>query len=192
MTVEVTVDPGGSAEDRAAATRARARATTPLQEGGVALRPATEADAGPLVAWHRDPDVLRFWDGETFTHEQMSERLARADVDAYIVETGGRPIGYVQSWFAEDETGIDMFLVPAARGRGLGPAAAQILVRHLLAAGRQRITVDPYLWNTHAVAAWRRAGFRPVAERPADDEHSAAWLLMELDSTMLPQAPRGG
>jgi aminoglycoside 6'-N-acetyltransferase len=75
-----------------------------------------------------------------------------------------------------------MFLVPAARGRGYGPDAARALAQHLTAAGRTPLTVDPYLWNERAIAAWREAGFEPVEERPSDDEHSAPWMLMEWRS----------
>ena len=49
---------------------------------------------------------------------------------------------------AVDEGGLDMFLVPGARGRGLGPDAARAMADHLLAArGWSRVTVDPYTWN---------------------------------------------
>ena len=81
---------------------------------GVSLRPAGEQDVDRLVAWHADPDVRRFWDDETFTPAEMEERLARPNVDAWIVEENGEPVGYLQT-HAE---GLDMFLVPAARGEG--------------------------------------------------------------------------
>jgi aminoglycoside 6'-N-acetyltransferase len=110
----------------------------------------------------------------------MRDRLARADVDAYIVEAEGRPIGYLQAWREGDDGGLDMFLVAEARGRGYGPDAARALASALLEERWTRVTVDPYLWNEPAVRAWRRAGFEPVGERPADDEHTADWLLMEF------------
>ena len=148
------------------------------------VRPATEADADLLVAWHADPETSRYWDDETFTREEILERLEREPVDAWIVEVGGEPVGYLQSWWEEGEEprrgGLDMFLVPSARGRGLGPDAGRALALHLLAEGWTRVTVDPYAWNEHAVAAWRKAGFEPVDERPPDDEHTAEWILMEF------------
>jgi aminoglycoside 6'-N-acetyltransferase len=121
------------------------------------VRTATEEDAALLVAWHADPEVSRFWDDETFTHDEMVERLRRGDVDAYLVEAGGEPVGFIQSWHEGDDAGggIDMFLVPTARGRGLGPDAARTLARHLRdERGWRRVTVDPYLWNEPAVRAW--------------------------------------
>jgi aminoglycoside 6'-N-acetyltransferase len=140
------------------------------------LRRAGAADVDRLVAWHLDPDVARYWDDETFTREEMAERLAREDVEAWIVEEGGLPVGYLQV----HSTGLDMFLVPGARGRGLGPDAARAMTRHLLDDRRwERVTVDPYTWNEQALRAWHRAGFVPVSTHDADDEHTAPWVLME-------------
>jgi aminoglycoside 6'-N-acetyltransferase len=141
------------------------------------LRPADAGDVHRLVAWHADPDVSRYWDGETFTRAQMEKRLARADVEAWIVEEHGEPIGYLQVHPA----GLDMFLVAAARGRGLGPDAARAMARHLRdERGWAHVTADPYAWNEGAVRAWQRAGFGEVSRHGADDEHTAPWILMEF------------
>jgi aminoglycoside 6'-N-acetyltransferase len=154
----------------------------PLHTGLTTVREATEDDVDLLVAWHADPDVSRYWDGETFTREEMLLRLRRPRVDAFIVEADDDAVGFIQAWWDEDpplEGGIDMFLIPDARGRGIGPDAARALVRHLLdERGWARVTVDPYAWNEAAIHAWRKAGFVDVEERPADDEHTAAWRLM--------------
>lgn len=147
----------------------------------VSLRPAEDADADLLVAWHDDPEVARYWDDEHFTRDEMLARLQRVDVEAYIVEADGEPVGYLQVWREGDAGGIDMFLAAGARGRGLGPDAARTVARHLrVDRGWRRVTVDPYLWNEPAIRAWRRAGFRDVGEREPDDEHTARWLLMEF------------
>ena len=107
----------------------------------------------------------------------MRERLARDAVEAYVVEEHGAPVGYLQI----HATGLDMFLVPSARGRGLGPEIARAAVRHLLdGRGWGRVTVDPYRWNDGAVRAWERAGFVAVSEHDADDDHTAPWVLMEI------------
>jgi aminoglycoside 6'-N-acetyltransferase len=146
------------------------------------VRPATEADVDLLVEWHAQPEIARYWDDETFTRAEMLERLRRNDVAAFIVEANGQPIGYLQVWREGDEGGLDMFLIPAARGRSLGPDAARAVARHLRdERGWGRVTVDPYLWNTAAVRAWERAGFRAVGEREPDADHTARWLLMEFE-----------
>ena len=107
----------------------------------------------------------------------MADRLAREGVEAWIVEEGAEPIGFLQV----HPEGLDMFLVPAARGRGLGPDAARAMAEHLIRErGRERVTVDPYAWNEGAIRAWERAGFVEVSRHEADEEHTAPWILMEF------------
>lgn len=146
--------------------------------GGVSLRRAGAEDVDRLVAWHADPDVSRFWDDETFTRDEMEERLARPDVDAWIVEENGAPVGYLQT----HPEGLDMFLVPQARGRGVGPRAARAMARHLRdERGYPRVTVDPYEWNESAIRSWERAGFVEISRgHPPDDDHVAERVLMEF------------
>jgi aminoglycoside 6'-N-acetyltransferase len=150
------------------------------------LRPAGERDAAMLVAWHADPEVSRYWDDETYTHEQMLAELREELVERWIVQEGGEPVGYIQAWWEAEtplEGGLDMFLVPAARGRGLGPDAARALATHLLdERGWRQVTVDPYLWNERAIRGWRKAGFEPVEEREPDESRPARWLLMRFAS----------
>ncbi len=146
------------------------------------VRPATDADVELLVRWHADPEVARYWDGETFTRAEVLERLHRSHVESFIIEVDKEAVGYAQAWREHDEPlrgGIDMFLVPGARGRGLGPDAARALAQHLREqCGWTRVIADPYTWNSGAIRAWRRAGFVDVSEHPPDGEHSAEWRLM--------------
>jgi aminoglycoside 6'-N-acetyltransferase len=155
----------------------------PLHGDHVVVRAATLDDAEMLVRWHLDPDVMRFWDGRTFTNDEMAARLTRPHVDAYIVEADGEAVGYLQAWFGDtvDVGGLDMFLIPTARGRSLGPDAARTLAKYLIThAGCKRITVDPYLWNERAIRGWLKACFCPVQEHEPDHEHRDRWLLMEF------------
>jgi aminoglycoside 6'-N-acetyltransferase len=158
----------------------------PIRGRRTSIRNATEDDVAMLVRWHADPDVARYWDDETFAEDELRERLRRPDVDSFVVEADGEPVGYLQAWWEEDEPlrgGIDMFLIPDARGRGLGPDAARALTTHLLRdRGWTRVTVDPYVWNDSAIRAWRRAGFEQVDDRvrEPDDDHASPWLLFEF------------
>jgi aminoglycoside 6'-N-acetyltransferase len=174
----------------------RARATTDIvstfRQGGfddaspvcgeqTTLRPVEEHDVDRLLAWHADPEVSRFWDDETFTRESMLARLARPDVTPYLVLAADAPIGSLQVWGDAEAGGLDMFLEPSARGRGLGPDAGAAMARHLLVErGWARVTVDPYAWNVHALRAWRKAGFVDVSRHEPDDEHTADWVLLEF------------
>jgi aminoglycoside 6'-N-acetyltransferase len=148
----------------------------PVRGRLTALRPAGPGDGERLVAWHADPEGSRYWDDETFTVAEMEERLSREDVEAWIVEDSSEPVGYLQV----HPEGLDMFLIPSARGRGLGPDAARAMTEHLIRErGRDRVTVDPYAWNEGAVRAWARAGFVEISRHDADVEHTAPWILME-------------
>ena len=141
------------------------------------LRPAGTDDVDRLVAWHADPEVSRYWDDETFTRAEMEERLARDDAEAWIVEEEREPVGYLQV----HSEGLDMFLIPSARGRGLGPDAARAMAEHLVQErGRDRVTVDPYAWNEGAVRHWERAGFVEISRHEAGGEYMAPWILMEF------------
>ena len=152
--------------------------------GLLSYRAASDADAVLLAAWHADPEVSRYWDGETYTEDEVRARLARPHVDMWIVEDDGEPVGHLQSWWEPGPPtrgGIDGFLVPAARGRGVMPAVARQLATDLLAEGWAEVTVDPYEWNERAVRAWMRAGFVEVSRgHPPDDDHSASWVLMRF------------
>jgi len=149
----------------------------------VTYRPATDVDVPLLVAWHADPEVSRYWDGDTFTAEQMLDRLRRPDVDMWIVEEDDAAVGHLQSWWEPDPPkrgGLDGFLVPAARGRGVMAAAARSLAQSLLDAGWQHVTVDPYAWNEQALRGWANAGFVEESRHPPDDEHASEWVLMRF------------
>ena len=139
----------------------------PLRGRLTVVRPATDDDADLLVAWHADPEVSRYWDDETFTRDEVLERLHREPVDAWIVEADGEPVGYLQSWWEDDEPrrgGLDGFLIAgSARARpdaGRGACARGVAAR--LRAG-QHVTVDPYVWNDAAIRAWAKAGFVEVS-----------------------------
>jgi aminoglycoside 6'-N-acetyltransferase len=148
------------------------------------VRPATDDDVDLLVEWHADPETSKYWDDETFTREQMLERLRREPVDAWIVESDGTPVGYLQSWWEDDPPkrgGLDGFLIPDARGRGLMPDAARALATHLLEDGWAYVTVDPYEWNERALRGWRNAGFVAESRHEPDEDHHAPWVLMRFD-----------
>lgn len=149
------------------------------------VRPATEADVELLVRWHADPEISRYWDDETFTADEIRTRLARADVDPWIIEEDGEPVGYLQSWWEDDEPrrgGLDGYLVPGARGRGLMPDAARTLAQSLLAEGWQYVTVDPYAWNERAIRGWRNAGFVEESRHEPDEDHAQPWILMRFET----------
>lgn len=139
------------------------------------LRPATGADLDLLAEWFADPDIYVWWGGEPIGRDQVNADYTghrSPEVESLIVETEGSPIGYLQYWRATERSGgIDMFLIPEARGQGFGPEAARAAVEFLFhERGWTEVTVDPLTDNQRAIRAFGRAGF--VAERKDRDEET--------------------
>ncbi|MCF3962307.1 GNAT family N-acetyltransferase [Streptomyces fuscigenes] len=145
------------------------------------LVPTTEDDLDLLARWFASPDFVAFWGGVPKSREEVAEKYVgrrRPRVRSFLVLAGGGPVGYAQYWQAGGaEGGIDMVLVPEARGRGLGPDLARALLAHLVGdLGWRRVTVDPERGNVRAVRAWEKARFRRV---PSEGDT----LLMEFIPT---------
>jgi aminoglycoside 6'-N-acetyltransferase len=139
-------------------------------------------DLDLLVGWLADPEVYRWWEGRPLSRDEVAEMYTgrrRPEVDPFIIEADGVPVGYLQVWQGTRTSGgIDMFLVPEARGRGLGPDAARAASRFLLdQRGWTEVTVDPMVDNIRAIRALERAGFTPEGEG-LDDETGKRILRM--------------
>jgi aminoglycoside 6'-N-acetyltransferase len=146
------------------------------------LRPATDDDLDLLVGWLGDPEVYRWWEGRPLSREEVADMYTgrrRPEVEPFVVEADGVPVGYLQCWpRTETSGGIDMFLVPEARGRGLGPDAARAVASFLLDQwGWTEVTVDPVVDNLRAIRSFERAGFSPQREE-IDDETGKRVLRM--------------
>ena len=152
---------------------------------GVTLRPLAAEDVPELLRIHRLPEVARWWDEPDETFPDDDPESVR-----FTIVVDGAVAGMIQ-YSEEPEpkyryAGVDLFLDPALRGRGIGTDAIRRLVRHLFDdRGHHRITIDPAADNAAAIRAYEKAGFRRVGvmrsyERDAD---GAGWhdgLLMEL------------
>jgi len=133
------------------------------------LRPTTDDDLDLLAGWLADPEVYRWWEGRPLSREEVADLYTgrrRPEVEPFVIEADGMPVGYLQCWQGtETSGGIDLFLVPEARGRGLGPDAARAASRFLLdQRGWTEVTVDPVVDNVRAIRAFERAGFSPQSE----------------------------
>jgi aminoglycoside 6'-N-acetyltransferase len=146
------------------------------------LRPASGDDLDLLAKWFADPEVYRWWGGQPVSRETITAKYTGhriPEVESFIVETEGEPIGYLQYWQGTERSGgLDMFLVPAARGQGLGPDAARATVEFLFRErGWTEVTVDPLADNDRAIRGWARAGFVPDHEG-RDEETGKPCLIM--------------
>ncbi len=155
-----------------------------LETNEFVIRPTTSGDLQLLVTWHRDPEVHRYWDRRPLTDEEITNKYLGArlpSVRCLIIEAPpNEPVGYIQHADLDNagHVGIDMFLIPTARGRELGPRVARHLAQELLRTGfAQRVTVDPLLENQRALAAWRKAGFVDHSLIESGD-HGESGMLM--------------
>jgi len=154
-----------------------------LEDGEMRLRLSTEDDLDRLEQWFADPEVYRWWGGRRQSREDVAAKYIGRRcprVEAFIVELAGRDIGYIQYHLeGPGQAGLDMMLLPGFRGRGLGPRAARMLVKHLtLARGWMDLTVDPAVGNGRAIRGWEKAGFVIDADWP--DHPDGPALLMRL------------
>jgi aminoglycoside 6'-N-acetyltransferase len=152
------------------------------------VRPMQPEDAPRLREIRATPEVHAWWgvleDDFPLGDEPEVTRLT------IVVED--RVAGMVQ--YGEEEepdfrhAWIDIFVDPALRGRGIGTAAIEEVVEHLIGRrGHHRITIDPAVDNGAAVRSYEKAGFRPVGVMQAAwRDPSGRWrdaLLMELVRT---------
>ena len=149
------------------------------------LRPLQEEDAAELRRIHATPEVARWWDSPDEDFPLADD----PDSTRFTILVDGVVAGMIQYWEELDpkyrHASIDLFVDPAARGRGIGPEAIRRIVAMLLERGHHRITIDPAAANTAAIRAYEKVGFRPVGvmrayERDADGRGWHDGLLMEL------------
>ncbi len=156
-----------------------------LQDGDLRLRPVVlPDDVATAVPWYRDPEVLRFSEGEGTAPydaarvEQMYRTMATR-CEVYIVEV--RSEG---GWWAVGdaglcrEAGVPIVIGEAAyRSRGLGRRVLRLLVERAWALGWSRLVVQGvFTDNDRARRLYERAGFR-VVDEIHDGEGRPMWRM---------------
>jgi aminoglycoside 6'-N-acetyltransferase len=152
----------------------------------VVLEPVRAEHTDRLRELRAAPEVARWWDpapdGWPLDREPDLEKLA------LLVD--GEVVGYVQFWEEPDPAGrhadVDIFVGPAAQGRGLGTEAMRTVVRHLIEdRGHHRITLATSVDNARAIHVYEKVGFRKVGvmRKAALSHTTGEWedeYLMEL------------
>ena len=139
----------------------------------VELRSVKQDDFELLSRWLNDPEVYRWWGGEPIGSDVIQQKylgLRRPQVDSFIIEVTGIPIGYAQRHRTRDDEGsIDLFLVPEMRGRGYGGDAVRALVAYLTQIEDwKQISADPDQDNIAAQSFWRKLGFAETEQTTPD------------------------
>lgn len=112
---------------------------------------------------------------EAWNHRQVSDALTMPSTHAIVVdnsnaeilgETAARPAGFILTRHAADEEELLLIAVtPECRGRGLGEALIDRLVKSARERGTKRIFLEMRKGNP-AVHLYEKVGFEPIGERP--------------------------
>jgi GNAT superfamily N-acetyltransferase len=97
----------------------------------------------------------------------IGERLARADSVIFVAEGRGGPLGFTQLYPSFTSTGMariyilnDLFVVPGARGRGIGAALLRHAAEFARDEGAVRLALSTERTNAAAQALYEREGWR--------------------------------
>lgn len=153
-----------------------------LQGDRVALRRSRDEDVAELVALLNAPEVAAWWG--TNDAGDVREELHLG----WTMLVDSRVAGWllVHEELEPDYRHVTLDIAVDARlhGQGYGPEALRLIIRHLIARGHHRFTIDPAVANTRAVRAYAAVGFQPVGVlRCAERAPDGVWrdvLLMDL------------
>ncbi len=139
-----------------------------------AIRPATPADVPTilalvreLAAFEREPDAVEA------TEPMLAQALfgERPAAEAVIAEGGGVPLGFAlffhnfSTWTGRRGLYLeDLYVTPAARGRGVGKALLRHLAGLAVERGCARFEWSVLDWNADAIAFYRAMGARGMEE----------------------------
>jgi ribosomal-protein-alanine N-acetyltransferase len=90
-----------------------------------------------------------------------------ADYPAWVLEQGGRIIGYGVLSLAGDEAHVlNVCAAPEVQGRGHGRRLLRSLLKIARARGAQRVFLEVRPSNAHAIALYHDEGFNEIGRRP--------------------------
>jgi aminoglycoside 6'-N-acetyltransferase len=162
-----------------------------IEGDGVVLRPTSNADFLFLRRFFNDPGVFERWDGSPQTDEEIRQKyvgLRSPQVECFIIDHEGRSVGFVQHHSSDDGSaggGMDMVLMPEARGHGIGTAVVLAMTAFVGSRlGWSRLTVDPDVSNERGVNFWTRVGFVPMRVVDDDEQRPGPYVVMEWSRSL--------
>ncbi len=145
------------------------------------IRPAGAADAALLLSLIRGlADYEKLSHEVVATEEQLAAELGAAQpvVRALVAERAGRALGFALYFFSFStflaRQGLyleDLYVLPEARGSGIGRALLVELARRAAERGCGRMEWSVLDWNVDAQRFYRSLGARPMDE----------WTVWRLD-----------
>ncbi|MFV0358483.1 GNAT family N-acetyltransferase [Tropicimonas sp.] len=156
--------------------------------GHYSFRAAGVDDLDLLRSWQAAAHVRRWWGNtDQFDREKLDDRR----VSRWIVSFDGRPFAYMQDYavhgwgghhfdyLPEGSRGIDQYIGESDMiGRGHGTGFIGQRLRALFRLGAPVVATDPHPENAHAIAAYRKLGFRIAG--PAIETAWGIVLPMEI------------
>lgn len=153
------------------------------------VRPGRAEDVEALRAILAEPSVAHWWGAPAPREEVAADLRGASETVLLVIEVATEVAGGIQYTEELDpvyhHAGIDVYLGARWQSRGLGTEAIRLVARFLFEQrGHHRLTIDPAVANTRAIAAYAKVGFRPVGiMRRYEREADGRWhdgLLMDL------------
>lgn len=163
------------------------------------FRRVTGADLSMLTEWLSRPHWREWWGDPATELGYIRDMVEGRDktCQPFIFSKHGEPAGYIQVWqvgphqneeWATDNpwlmelpsnaVGVDLSLAHERDlSKGVGSAALRQFAMTLIDQGHAMIIIDPDPVNLRAVAAYRKAGFRPV---PHLEDRTPGVLIMQF------------
>jgi len=134
------------------------------------IRPARADEADTLLAIQREaavdafahvypPERYPFPDDEI--RSGWAEALADPEIEVYVAEAGGRPVGSIS---VGDEYLRTLYVLPAYQGRGVGSALHDFALERLRARGIRRAKLWTLDGNRAGRAFYERRGWMLTSE----------------------------
>ena len=149
------------------------------------IRPATSADVSlilrfirELALYEREPDAVVATEDDLLRDGWGATPRFRC----VIAESDGEPAGFAlfftsySTWRGHHGVRLeDLYVTPAARGKGIGKALLQHLAQIAVAEGCPRLEWDVLNWNQPAIDFYQSLGAVPLSE----------WTIMRLTDKAL-------
>ena len=119
----------------------------------------------------RDAQELSEIEQETFampwSRESFWQEAENTNAEYVIAQAGGRILGYAGAWISYEEAQVTNVAVRQEyRGRGIGSAIFEEIIRRVKERGARAITLEVRVSNEAAIKLYEKYGLRGVGKRP--------------------------